>query len=390
MVDCAIDVPRAIIDWDGRLATPRSDDDKLAEAARETAARLNDARAPLIIVGIECHRYRLTREVVQLAERSGIPCVTTVLAKGAFPMDHPQYLGVYIGAISPPEIDRRVRRADVVLNLGTLMTDMNLGTRPLTIKPERFISAVDERVDVSFHSYNGVTLRDFVNQLLKCKLRRRRETVRYADNLRRQRKGLKRPVQVTDVLWELNRFLRGRKDFLVVAESGDALFAGLDIRVEGPAGYLAQGYYASMGFGVPGAIGAQIGTGKRPLVLCGDGAFQMTGPEIAHAPRHGTNPIVVLMNNGGWGIFRPVVERKDLLSIPPWPYAELAHAWGGAGMRVDTVGALRDALAVAGRCSSFVIIEVMIGSNDLSPVTRKYIGASAKHGAGASARRGAR
>ena len=56
------------------------------------------------------------------------------------------------------------------------------------------------------------------------------------------------------------------------------LFAGLDVRVERGGGYLAQGYYASMGFGVPGALGAQIGTGARPLVLCGDGAFQMTGP----------------------------------------------------------------------------------------------------------------
>ena len=72
------------------------------------------------------------------------------------------------------------------------------------------------------------------------------------------------------------------------------LFAGLDVRVERGGGYFAQGYYASMGFGVPGALGAQIGTGRRPLVLCGDGAFQMTGPEIAQAPRHGLNPIVLV------------------------------------------------------------------------------------------------
>ena len=56
-----------------------------------------------------------------------------------------------------------------------------------------------------------------------------------------------------------------------------------------------------MGFG-PGALGAQLGTGQRPLVPCGDGAFQMTGPEISHAPQHNLNPIVLVMNNGGWGI----------------------------------------------------------------------------------------
>jgi TPP-dependent 2-oxoacid decarboxylase len=380
MVDRVIEVPRDILDGDGRLPSRRSDERKVREAAREAAARLNQARAPLMIVGIECHRYRLTREVVQLAERIGAPCLTTVLAKGAFPMDHPLYMGVYIGALSPEPIHRRVQRADVVLNLGTLLTDMNLASRPPTIKRAQSILALDERVDVSFHTYTDVTLRDFVGELLRLKLSKHRETVRYADNLRPQRPGLARPIQVTDVLWELNRFLRGRTDYFVVAESGDALFAGLDIRVEGPAGYLAQGYYASMGFGVPGAIGAQIGTGRRPVVLCGDGAFQMTGPEIAQAARHGANPIVLVMNNGGWGIFRPVADRQDLLSIPPWPYAELARAWGGAGVRVETVGALRDALEVAGTCSSFVVIEVIVPPRDLSPITRKYIAASVRHG----------
>src|SRR6185503_17832967 len=108
-------------------------------------------------------------------------------------------------------------------------------------------------------------------------LRHRRERATYADNLKPQPKGTARRVRVSDVIWEVNRFLRGKQDHIFVSESGDALFGGLDVRVEGRTGYLAQGYYASMGFGVPGAIGAQIGTGKRPLVLCGDGAFQMTG-----------------------------------------------------------------------------------------------------------------
>jgi indolepyruvate decarboxylase len=274
-----------------------------------------------------------------------------------------------------------VAEADLVLDLGSPLTDMELGSGDPTIPRERAIWAVDERVDVSFHSYTHVTLRDFVDELLHQKIRRRRERVAYADNLMPQPKGAARRVRVSDVIWEVNRFLRGKRDHICVAESGDALFGGLDVRVEGRAGYLAQGYYASMGFGIPGAIGAQIGTGKRPIVLCGDGAFQMTGPEIAQAPRHGSNPIVLLMNNAGWGIFRPIAgKREDLLDIPPWPYAELARAWGGLGIRVETVAELRDALATAGDTESFVIIEVMIDRHDLSPVTRKYIPASVMRG----------
>jgi indolepyruvate decarboxylase len=380
MVDRVVEVPQAIRDWDGTLPSQQSDRRKVKEAARETAARLNAARRPLIIAGIECHRYRLTRDVVKLVERSGAPCATSVLAKGAFPMAHPQYMGVYIGALSPRPIRDRVAAADLVINLGTLLTDMNLGSRAPTIRRDRSVWAIEDRVDVSFHSYARVTLRDFVAQLLREKLRRHRERVEYCDNLGPPPARPSRSLRVRDVLWEINRFLRGRRDVLFVAESGDALFAGLDVRVEGEGAYLSQGYYASMGFGVPGAIGAQIGSGKRPLVLCGDGAFQMTGAEIAQAPRHGANPIVLLMNNAGWGIFRPVSDRADLLDIPPWPYAELAKCWGGMGMRASSAGELRAALVAAAACKTFVIIEVAIDRRDLSPVTRKYISASVGHG----------
>jgi len=119
----------------------------------------------------------------------------------------------------------------------------------------------------------------------------------------------------------------------------------------------------------------------RPLVLSGDGGFQMTGVEIIHAPRHGYNPIVILVNNSGWGIwgiFRPVAKQQDLLALPSMRYADLAVLWGGVGIRVETVAELRRALENATHSSAFVIIEAMTGYRDLSPISVKYIRASAK------------
>jgi indolepyruvate decarboxylase len=296
-------------------------------------------------------------------------------------MDHPLYLGVHMGAISPPAIRRRLARADLVLNLGGMRTDMDQGVgAPLS--PERSIAVVDGHVDVSFHTYRDVHIRDFVRALARVRLRRHRERVRYVDSVPRVRRPAAARLAVADLLRELNRFLAGRRGYMVVAESGDMLFAGLDVKVERGGGYLAQGFYASMGFGVPGALGAQIGTGVRPIVLSGDGAFQMTGPEIAQAPRHGANPIVLVVDNGGWQIFRPVVDRPELLAVPAWPYAELARAWGGVGIRVERVGELRRALAAAARERRFVVIQAVVAPDDLSPVSRRYIQASARQGRG--------
>ena len=376
MVDCEIEVPRHILEWDGKLEFAHSDTRQVEEAVRETTEWFNRARKPAVIVGIETFRFNLQKEIVELVEKMGAPCMSTVLAKGAFPMDHPQYMGVNIGPISPPPIRKRIDEADLVINLGTLLTDMNLGSRLPQLPKEKSIWAVQNKVDISYHSYTDVTVRDYVKGLLKAPLKQHREKVVYCDNLTPQPHGEARTIQVADMLWEVNKFLQGRKGYMVVAEAGDMLFAGLDIKVDHSGAYLAQGYYASMGFGIPGALGAQIGTGDRPIVLCGDGAFQMTGPEICHAPRYGLNPIIVVMNNAGWSIFRPVTERQDLLNLPSWPYAKMAEAWGGIGFRVETVGELRTALVDAGKTPSFVIIEVMVNPDDLSPVTRKYIQAS--------------
>jgi len=166
MVERPIPVPRGIIAWDGALVFGRSDERRVDEAVRETAERFNAARRPLTMVGIETFRYKLQKDIRALAERMGAPVTTTVLGKGAFPMDHPLFMGVHIGPLSPPPIVKRVDRADLVLNLGTLLTDMNLGSRPPSITRDRSIWAVGGRVNVrviSLHANVGFLVRQLQN-----------------------------------------------------------------------------------------------------------------------------------------------------------------------------------------------------------------------------------
>jgi indolepyruvate decarboxylase len=395
MAEMTIPVPKHIQEWNGAFPRPASDARKLDEAVAETALSLRQAKRPVLIGGVELFRERAEREFMRLAEKLRVPVMTTVLAKGVFPMDHPQHMGIHIGPFSAPAIQKRVAAADLVLALGTQLTDMNLGAAKPQVHRERSVWAFSQRVNVSFHSYSDVELKDFVGRLANQKLPTFKENVRYHDNLKRKPvkrapKGGRRELSVNDMLLEVNEFLASHDDepYDVFAESGDMLFGGLEVRVPEGGLYFAQGYYASMGFAVPAAMGAEIGTGRRPLILCGDGGFQMTGPEISYAPARGLSPLVVLVNNSGWGIFRPVTPRRDLLEIPPWPYAELAQAWGGVGIRAQNRDELREALRAAHEVKGFVIIEACVASDDLSPVSQRYIRASARKGRPAARRTG--
>jgi indolepyruvate decarboxylase len=379
MVDREIEVPAELDEWDGRLHFPTTTDShRVQEAARETAALWNASQQPILVVGIETRRYKLEREIQTLAERLGAPVLSTFLAKGAFPMDHPLFMGIHIDELSAPPIVERLKAADLVLNLGCERTDMNYGNRPPHINYERTVWAAEHRVDIRFHSYTEVAIRDFVRELLRQKLKPRHESVHYADNLQGAPALPSAPLRVRELLRTVNAFLARHAGYAVIADSGDMLFAAMDLRVPNGGLYLAQGFYASMGFAIPAALGLQTGVKQRPLVMVGDGAFQMTGAEISHAPLLKLNPIVVVINNQGWQIFRPIAERPDLLTIPPWPYAALGEAWGGRGFVVTTASELHDALEKAHQGESFALIEARLAMDDLSPVSLKYIEAAAR------------
>jgi TPP-dependent 2-oxoacid decarboxylase len=96
---------------------------------------------------------------------------------------------------------------------------------------------------------------------------------------------------------------------IVIAEVDDSLFGSLDLTIHGQTDFLSPAYYCSMGFAVPAAIGAQLAKPLlRPIVIVGDGAFQMTGMEISTITRFALNPVIIVLNNNGYGTERPMLD----------------------------------------------------------------------------------
>ncbi len=131
----------------------------------------------------------------------------------------------------------------------------------------------------------------------------------------------------------------------------------------------APAYYTSMGFAVPASMGIQLASPKlRPLVLVGGGAFQMTGMELATVARFNLNPIVVVLNNRGYGTERPMLDGA-FNDIRVWQYSRIPEILGtGRGFMVETEEHLEEALTVSWKhTESFCILDVRLGAHDYSP-----------------------
>ena len=359
----------------------RSDPHTLQAALDDAVAMINGARRPVIVADVELHRFGLQDLLLQLAEKSNIPVAATILGKSVIGEQHPFYLGVYKGAMGREEVRRYVESSDCAILLGAFMTDINLGVFTARLDPARSISVTSEKLSVRYHSYENVRFKDFVRGLLRSKLRRRalprlprpKQTKLAPANRRNGR------LTVTRLFERLNSFLSA--DTVVVADVGDALFGAADLFIHHRTEFLGPAYYASMGFAVPASIGAQLANPKlRPLVLVGDGAFQMTGMELATAVRYGLNPIVIVLNNHGYGTERHM-QDGPYNDVQPWNYHRLPEVLGsGRSFLVRTESEFASALTAAiEHTKSYCLIEVDLDPLDRSPALQRLAERLAKN-----------
>lgn len=370
-----IEVPHDMVDREIPVAPlthalmAKSDCATLAAAIDETVALIRAAKKPVILVGVELHRHRLIDAVIKMAERMNIPIAADLLSKSAVEENHPLYIGVYGGAMSSDERVRHyVESADLVLMLGTFITDMSMGFYTARLERSRTVLATTERIVVQYHRYDSVELSDFLEALAKARVSRKafaQPRARFAPSPltdRDQNDALTMP----DVFRILSLHLD--EDCCVIPDVGDAMFGAVSLRSARQPEFIGPAYYMSMGFAVPASIGVALARPQlRPFVLVGDGAFQMTGTEISTAVRLGLEPVILVLNNDGYGTMRKI-RNGAFNVITRWNYAKICElVGGGQAVSVSFKGELDAALAKARDSSGVQVIEIKIARDDCSP-----------------------
>jgi thiamine pyrophosphate-dependent acetolactate synthase large subunit-like protein/nitrite reductase/ring-hydroxylating ferredoxin subunit len=326
------------------------------EALARAADVLRGARRPVIIAG---HGARAGRaDVVALAEGLGAPIVTTFKAKGLVGDDHPLAGGV-LGRSGTPVASWVMNEADALLVLGASFSNHTgiYAAHPIVqVDDDPFRLGERHAVAAPVHGDVGVTcalldetLPDMDRADQAADLRERWAIWR-AEKASRARDDRGGGVASAAVFAALSA--AAPDDAVLCVDVGNHAYSfGRYFESRAGQDVLMSGYLGSIGFGLPAALGAAAatrGTGRRVIVVCGDGGFGQYAMELTTAVRHGMPISVVLLDNGQlgkiskeqrageWDVWQTSLTNPD--------FAAFASLCGAAGERVETAGQLPGAL----------------------------------------------
>lgn len=351
------------------IADEPSDPAALTEAIGEVRAMLSAAQRPAILVGAEVGRFGLHDDLARLVERLNIPIASTLLGKSVIREDHPLYVGVYGGLIGRDEVQRFINESDCLLILGSILSDVeDMDAHSPLMTEGRTIHATADRVAIKHHRYEAIRFQDFVRGLGEAPLPSFPSRTLPVQSIPvSPALAPDGPITLRGLFSHLDTILNDQT--LVIADVGESLFAAADLHVHRRFEFISPAYYTSMGFAIPAALGASCADPTlRPIVLVGDGAFQMTGTELSSCVRYGQAPIVIILNNHGYSTEREILEGP-FNDIHEWQYERICDlVGGGVGSRVMTQQDFERRVAAALADSTQVhVLNVLLNPADRSP-----------------------
>jgi indolepyruvate decarboxylase len=350
----------------------RSNTEALQKAMAAIAERIKNAKSIIAFPAFTIARLGLQKQAQKAIEALGCPFVTTLMEKCLIDEGHPQFAGIYAGAMSEPKTRQIVDGADLVLDLGGVnLNDITTAAYSGQLDLSRFITVGLDNVRIRDKVIVNVRLADVLAELAKLKPSSAPD--------KGEPRGLapvngspSDKITMAALYPRYAAFLRAGDT--VVLETGSSSL-GLTptilpdgVRVE------AQVLWGSIGWATPAAFGVALAdSSRRTILITGEGSHQLTANDVGTMGRFGANVIIFVLNNSGYLIERALEENPNWTynDLAPWNYAELPKALGCAAWftaRVTTLGELDDAMKSARASKSGAYIEIMGGKMDMPPV----------------------
>ncbi|MBX5440388.1 MAG: biosynthetic-type acetolactate synthase large subunit [Solirubrobacteraceae bacterium] len=384
VVDIPTDLSRADIDYqpvtDVRLPGYQPTREGNQKQIRQAAKALASARRPVIYAGGGVISANASEELIALVRSDRFPVTCTLMGLGAYPAPDPQWLGM-LGMHGTRTANYAIDEADLVCCVGARFDDRVTGKLSEFAPRAKFIHIDVDPAEISKNVPAHIPIVGDAKQVLtklvaeyralepdpsrleewwqRIDAWRERHPLRYEDSADREIK----PQFMIEALYEATG-----GDAIITSDVGQhQMWAAQYYHFKRPRQWINSGGLGTMGFGLPAAIGAQVGRPDETVVcISGDGSFQMNVQELATCANEGIPVKVFIMNNGYLGMVRQWQElfwdrRYSHVDMGGYPdFVKLAEAYGCTGLRFEDKTTLVDDMKAALATEGPVIVDVRV------------------------------
>ena len=342
----------------------------LAKSVAAIVEKIQHARSIAVLPAYTVSRFKFQEKLRALIEKLSCPFAAMPMDKAVLSESHPQFVGIYSGAASPPAVLEAIEGADMVIDAGGVsFNEINTAAYSSRLDHAKLVTIGLDHVRIGDQIFNPVRMEDVFDALAKVVSK----NFGFAAPPREvpAKPGGKSDEPITAV----NMYPRFR-DFLrpfdrIVLESGSMSSGMVPLPFPKDAEVQIQPLWGSIGWATGATLGVALADPSRRTVLfTGEGSHQMTAGDIGTMGRNGLKPVIFVLNNSGYMVERALEEYPDWVynDLAPWNYHNLPHALGCSGWftaKVTTLGELDAALAKAATGESASYIEIVAGRLDL-------------------------
>lgn len=338
---------------------------------------LNESKKPVLYVGGGVINSGATEQVVELAEKFLIPVTTTLMGIGGFPGKHPLYLGM-LGMHGTAPANFAISHCDLLIAVGARFDDRAVGKFE-SFAPEAKIIHIDiDPAEIGKNIHVDIPIVGDVKKVLeiinsRLEPIRQREWLKQVDKWKKDyplkycNNGKLKPQYIIEQIYELTD-----GDAIITTEVGqNQMWAAQFYRFKNPRSLISSGGLGTMGYGLPAALGAQLGRpDKKVFNIAGDGSFLMNCHELATAVNYKLPINIILLNNQSLGMVRQWQDMffgKRFSSVnleDSTDFVKLAEAYGAVGLRVKKKEDVRPILMKALNIEKPVLIECVVDPDE--------------------------
>ena len=378
LVDVPKDVQTALYDYEPHA--PVLPEEKYAAKdirIRQAAETINEAKKPFIYFGGGLISSAAQEELMALADKIDAPMGCSMMGISGVPTDHPRFLGMQ-GMHGHYACSTAMHHADLIIALGARFNDRVTGNRSKFAKNAKIVHIDIDGAELSKtvnanHGLRGdmkLTLQKLlplVNASEKPEWQAHISELRVKEASGQDNREGMTPV---NILNKLNAYL-GPNTPVATDVGQHQCWAAQYVKFRNTRRFITSGGLGTMGFGMGAAMGAQMGTGERAVLVTGDGSFGMNLNEMATAVANKIPLVILLMNNGVLGMVRQWQTlffdkhySNTNLDARQTDFVKLAEAFGAKASRALTLEELDAALAKAFACDGPYLIDCAVGKNE--------------------------